>query len=201
MIRELLKDLVEFLFDRTWLLCLTVALVVFAGLRIFRNPRVGSLFVRYIPDWHRRRLFLAAVSFVVTFGVARALAYANYRHIGPFHDIFIAGRHIHHLVFGIALLLVVGYASLMGVGARGSPKGDQAGRLLALLFGAGAALTLDEFALWLNLEDVYWSTQGRASIDAVTIFGALLLIGIWGRQFFGAIGRELLHLLWIRRKP
>ena len=201
MIRELLKDLVEFLFDRTWLLILTVVLVVIASLRIFRNPRVGDLFVRYIPDPHKRRLFLAAISFLVTFGVARALAYANYQHIGPFHDIIIGGRHIHHLVFGIILLLTVGYASLMGIGIKDTPDGKQVGRLLALLFGAGAALTLDEFALWLNLEDVYWSPQGRASIDAVMLFGALLLIGIWGRQFFGAIGRELLRVFWMRRRP
>ncbi|HEY4579529.1 MAG TPA: hypothetical protein VIG89_00720, partial [Candidatus Acidoferrales bacterium] len=102
--------------------------------------------------------------------------------------------HIHHLVFGIVLLLAVGYASLMGVGARGTSAADRSGRLLALLFGAGAALTLDEFALWLNLEDVYWSPEGRASIDAIVLFGAVFVIGIWGRQLFGAIARELLHL-------
>ena len=89
----------------------------------------------------------------------------------------------------------------MGIGIKDTPDGKQVGRLLALLFGAGAALTLDEFALWLNLEDVYWSPQGRASIDAVMLFGALLLIGIWGRQFFGAIGRELLRVFWMRRRP
>jgi hypothetical protein len=72
---------------------------------------------------------------------------------------------------------------------------DRFGRLLALLFGAGAALTLDEFALWLNLEDVYWSPEGRASIDAVMLFAALFLVGIWGRQFLGAIVGELLRLV------
>ena len=59
---------------------------------------------------------------------------------------------------------------------------------MALLYGAGAALTLDEFALWLNLEDVYWSQEGRASIDAVILFGALLSAGIWGRGFLRALG-------------
>jgi hypothetical protein len=58
--------------------------------------------------------------------------------------------------------------------------------VLSLLFGAGAALTLDEFALWLNLEDVYWAHQGRASIDAVILFGSLLLMGVWGGRFLGA---------------
>jgi hypothetical protein len=189
------KSVLEFLFDRTWLLGLTVLVITVVVLRVLRHPRVGALFIRYIPDWHKRRLFLSAVSFFATFAVARSLAYANYHQLGPFHDIYIRGRHIHHLVFGITLLLAVGYASLMGVGADGSSGADRFGRLLALLFGAGAALTLDEFALWLNLEDVYWSPEGRASIDAVMLFGAVFWIGIWGRQFFGAIARELLHLV------
>ena len=47
----------------------------------------------------------------------------------------------------------------------------------------GAALTLDEFALWLNLANVYWSRQGRESIDAVVLFGSLLAIGTWGAPF------------------
>jgi hypothetical protein len=63
---------------------------------------------------------------------------------------------------------------------------------MSLLYGAGAALTLDEFALWLNLEDVYWARQGRESIDAIVLFGSLLLIAIWGGGFFRAIGREFL---------
>jgi hypothetical protein len=189
------RGALEFLFDRTWLLGLTVLVVTVAVLRVLRHPRVGALFLRYIPDWHKRRVFLSAVSFLLTFAVARLLAYVNYHQIGPFHDVYVRGRHIHHLVFGIILLLIVGYASLMGVGAHGAPGADRAGRLLALLFGAGAALTLDEFALWLNLEDVYWSPEGRASIDAVTYFGALLVISIWGRPFFGAVVRELLQLV------
>ena len=63
---------------------------------------------------------------------------------------------------------------------------------MSLLYGVGAALTLDEFALWLNLEDkVYWTREGRASLEAILIFAAALLIGIWGRGFLKALGREL----------
>jgi hypothetical protein len=51
---------------------------------------------------------------------------------------------------------------------------------MSILYGVGAALTLDEFALWLNLQDVYWSPQGRSSIDAVILFGALLSASSWG---------------------
>jgi hypothetical protein len=190
-----MKSLLDFLFDRTWLLVLTVVLVTATVLRILRSPRVGRLFVQYIPDRSKRRLFLASLSFLLTFGVARSLAYANFHHLGPFHDIVIRGRHIHHLVFGIGLLLAVGYASLLRDATDGPAAVDRFGRLLALLFGAGAALTLDEFALWLNLEDVYWSPEGRASIDAVMLFAALFLVGIWGRQFLGAIVGELLRLV------
>jgi len=51
---------------------------------------------------------------------------------------------------------------------------------MSILYGVGAALTLDEFALWLNLRDVYWAREGRSSIDAVILFGALLAAGAWG---------------------
>jgi hypothetical protein len=66
---------------------------------------------------------------------------------------------------------------------------------MAVSFGVGAALTLDEFALWLNLEpDAYWSSSGRESIDAVVIFGGLLAVGAWGAPFF-----QGLHKLWLKR--
>ncbi len=190
-----MNEIVAFLFGRTWLLALAVVLITAAVLRILRQPRVDELFLQDLPERNRRRLFLASVSFLLTFAIARLLAYANYNHIGPFHDIYIAGRHIHHLVLGIALLLGVGYGSLLGLGSGDGPRADRWNRRLALLYGAGAALTLDEFALWLNLEDVYWSPQGRASVDVVVLFGSTFLIALWGRPFFSAIGRELLRIL------
>ena len=80
--------------------------------------------------------------------------------------------HIHHLVWGIVLMLVAGFISLMPID---SPWRE----IMAALFGVGAGLTLDEFALWLRLEDVYWAEEGRQSIDAVVIaatFGGLVLL-------------------------
>jgi hypothetical protein len=180
--------------DITLVLGVWVVVVTAVVLLIFRRPWISKLFLQYIPDQRRRRMFLAAIGFFLTFGVARALAFMNYNHIGPFHDIYIDGRHIHHLVWGILLLLSVGYGWLNDVGTKNTPKSIMAGRLMALLYGAGAALTLDEFALWLNLQDVYWTEQGRASLDAVVLFGALLLIGVRGRAFFRAVGRETLRL-------
>jgi hypothetical protein len=117
----------------------------------------------------------------------------NYHHIGPFHDIYLGGRHIHHLVWGILLLLGVGFGWLVEAGSGSIESSIFVGRLMSFLYGAGAALTLDEFALWLNLEDVYWSREGRESVDAIILFGALLLIAIWGGGFFKAIARELVR--------
>src|SRR5205814_1428377 len=93
--------------------------------------------------------------------------------------VIIGTLHVHHLVWGILILLLVGYGSLV----RSEPattRGDRyLRRLLALFFGMGSALTLDEYALWLRLEDVYWQRQGRQSLDAVLIFGALVSCGLW----------------------
>jgi hypothetical protein len=112
--------------------------------------------------------------------------------IGPFHNVSSGGLHIHHLVWGILLLLVVGYVWLIEAGTTSSLLSS----ITAILYGVGAALTLDEFALWLNLQDVYWAGPGRESIDAVVIFAGLLSVGIWGAPFL----RELALLMLGRRK-
>jgi hypothetical protein len=184
--------------DRTLAIGLSVVVITTLVLLALRDPRVNKIFQTKIPVSPKRRQFLAALSFFFTFAVARSIAYANFRQIGPFHDIYIEGRHIHHLVFGILLLLGVGYGWLAGLGSAAHHSSTLAIRLMALLYGAGAALTLDEFALWLNLEDVYWAREGRESIDAIILFGTLLLLGIWGRAFFIALGREF---LFFRKNP
>jgi hypothetical protein len=83
------------------------------------------------------------------------------------------GLHVHHLVFGIVLLLLAGFALAL---QPPSPWLE----IFAAGFGIGAGLTLDEYALWLHLEDVYWAEEGRRSVDAVVIaalIGGLLLLG------------------------
>jgi hypothetical protein len=84
----------------------------------------------------------------------------------------------------------VGFGWLVEAGSGSRESSIMASRSMSLLYGAGAALTLDEFALWLNLEDVYWARQGRESIDAIVLFGTLLLIAIWGSGFFRALAKE-----------
>ncbi len=154
-------------------------------LLVLHLTKLGYIIRREIPDRPQRRLFLAAVSFLITFVAVRLLVAGITHHIGPFGYVEMHGRHIHHLVWGILLLLLTGYAELTEVGTGDTPRAILMSRLLALAYGAGAALTLDEFALWLNLDAAaYWSRQGRESIDAVVIFGALLAISVWGAPLF-----------------
>jgi hypothetical protein len=84
------------------------------------------------------------------------------------------GLHLHHLVWGIFLLLIAGFLGF--VTNHGSPGTE----ILAAAFGVGAGFTMDEFALWIHLRDVYWAEEGRASVTAVVIvllFGGLVLLG------------------------
>lgn len=133
---------------------------------------------------------MASVSFFVTFLGVRLLVKAIVHHIGPFGWVMVGDTHIHHLVWGILILLGVSYAYLAEIGEGTTPTSIFWSRFLSILVGVGAALTLDEFALWLNLEDVYWAKQGRESIDAVILFGALLAAGAWGAPLFQAISRK-----------
>ena len=155
------------------------------------NPSRGSFVraIRWLYQFHfkderRERLFLASVGFLVTFGVVRTITHMIRAGVGPFHDINSGTLHIHHLVWGILILLLVGYAWLIQTGR------DWLSHVTAFAFGVGAALTLDEFALWLNFEDVYWTRQGRESIDAVVIFAALLAVGFWGYPLMTAFARR-----------
>ena len=137
----------------------------------------------HFQDKRRERLFLASVAFLVTFAIVRGITHLIRAGVGPFHNVTSGGLHIHHLVWGILLLLVVGYVWLLEVGVGSTWVAS----LTAIAFGVGAALTLDEFALWLNMQDVYWDRQGRESVDAVIIFAGLLSVGIWGWPFLRAL--------------
>jgi hypothetical protein len=162
---------------------------------ILQLTRLGYLVRTSIPDRPRRRVFLASVAFFVTFLGARILVLLISNGKGPFDWVVVGGRHIHHLVWGILILLFVGYGWLLDLGRAHSPLSILLSRIMSISYGVGAALTLDEFALWLNLDaDVYWARQGgRLSIDAIILFGSLLMIGAWGAPFFQSLQR-----LWTR---
>jgi hypothetical protein len=85
-----------------------------------------------------------------------------------------SGVHLHHLVFGIVTMMIAGTLGFAALGH--SPYAE----ICAFAFGVGAGLTIDEFALWVYLDDVYWAEEGRSSIDATVIAAAamfLILIG------------------------
>jgi hypothetical protein len=113
-------------------------------------------------------------SFVVTFLITRFVTKMIASGRGPFRNVSFGGVHVHHQVYGI--FLMIGSGTLELNYRPGSPWVE----MLAVAFGAGAALTLDEFALWLRLDDVYWAKEGRKSVDAVmmaAVVGGLLLVG------------------------
>jgi hypothetical protein len=171
--------------------CLVAALL----LVLLQLTRIGFLVRTTIPDRPRRRSFIASVSFLITFVGVRILVYRIVNHEGHMQWVIMRGHHIHHLVWGILILLLVGYGWLMDLGRKHTPISIFFSRLMSVGYGVGAALTLDEFSIWLDLEpDAYWSSAGRLSIDAVILFGALLAVGAWGAPFF-----RRMELIWEKR--
>jgi hypothetical protein len=131
----------------------------------------------FLDDPGRRAGFVLLMSFLVSYLLVRA----NTRLIRsprvpwwPGNITTSGGLHLHHLVWGILLLLLSGF---LGFALDpGSPRTE----ILAAAFGVGAALTLDEFALWVHLQDVYWSEEGRSSFEAVVaaaLIGGLIVLG------------------------
>ncbi len=172
------------------LLLAFVILVAIVLLVLLQLTRLGFLIRSTIPDRPRRRMFIASASFLVTFVGIRLLVHRIVNNQGHFQWVVVRGHHIHHLVWGILILLLVGYGWLLDLGRSHSRMSIFLSRMMSVGFGVGAALTLDEFALWLNLDpDAYWSSDGRLSIDAVILFGALLGVGAWGAPFFRGLKR------------
>ena len=172
-----------------------VSLVIVVLLVLLQLTRLGFLIRSTIPDRPRRRMFIASVSFLITFVGIRILVYRIVNHEGHFQWVIVRGHHIHHLVWGILMLLLVGYGWLLDLGRSHTPLSIFFSRLMSVGYGVGAALTLDEFALWLDLQpDAYWSSTGRLSIDAIIVFGAILAVSAWGAPFFRG-----LQLMWGKR--
>lgn len=180
-----------------WLFIIIAPLALWAILTAFRRRAIDQLYRHYFRDPRRERVFLSSVAFYLTFAVVRYITRSIHLGRGPFRNIYFEGLHVHHLVIGIVLILGVGYLWLMGVGTGEADRSRWPSRATSMLYGLGAALTLDEFALWLRLEDVYWSREGRASIDAVFLFGSLLMISVAGATFFRALLRLSLRLIGV----
>jgi len=136
----------------------------------------------YLVETGRSPALWALLGFVITYGVVRWVTLRiRARGVsedpdggGAVKDIYIGGVHIHHQVWGILLVMLTGLLEF-----RFRPASPWI-EVLAVFFGIGAALALDEFALWLYVDDVYWSDEGRKSIDAVmvaTVVGVVMLLG------------------------
>jgi hypothetical protein len=125
---------------------------------------VSSLYDRAIVDTGRQPEFLFFVAFLITFGFIRTSAHMIRAQVKWWPgNVEVGGTHIHHLVWGIVTIMITGY-----VGVTIAPPSPWH-EIIAVFFGVGMGLALDEFALWLDLKDVYWSEDGRKSIDAVII--------------------------------
>jgi hypothetical protein len=166
---------------------------------VFRD-RLKVHFRHQVVKKGKEASFWVALSFLVTFSFVRYITFSirrknlaaqknpqlvheHHSKIG-FHDIVLpGGLHIHHAVPGIFLLLASGYLALVA-----EKKGT---RRLSAMYGIGSALALDEFALWLELQDVYWSRDGRRSFEAVAIAGSLFMGGFALNEFSGAVIRDI----------
>jgi hypothetical protein len=119
------------------------------------------------------------LGFTGTFTAVRAITYSIRNGVGPFRNLSLGGGHLHHYMWGIAALAGVG-----AVAVRGEDK-TREHPAVAISYGAGLALIIDEFALLLDLRDVYWAKQGRISVDigiglvaaGGTTFSAIPIVG------------------------
>jgi len=148
-----------------------------------------------IAEHHREGDFLVLASFLVSFLFIRTSARMT-RSVSwwPGGVETESGVHLHHLVWGICLVLVSGFLSYSL--RFESPWWE----VTAVTFGIGAGLTLDEFALWVYLNDVYWAEQGRKSLDAVaiaTVFMGLVMLGTQPFEFDAGVTIGLVGTLGV----
>lgn len=156
-----------------------------------RPVNQAGLHLHYHLGVRRERAMFATLGFVVALAITRGITSALHSAgAGTGGGIIIGGVHIHHLVAGIVILLLVGYAWLLLAGVNEQPS-RRGFRVTALAYGVGSALVLDEFALWLRLKDVYWERQGRESFEALAIFAGLLLWALLIAPFANAVVRRL----------
>lgn len=126
---------------------------------------------------HEQAVFLVLVGFVGSFAFIRMstrIIRSESVSWWPGNIESDSGVHVHHLVFGIVTMMAAGTLAFLADGRAPFTE------ICALLFGIGVGLTIDEFALWVHLEDVYWSSEGRSSIDATVIAASLMLLMVMG---------------------
>jgi hypothetical protein len=153
-------------------------------------PTPGELHTAYREELgpRERSALWAWIGFTATFVTVRGITYSIHAGDGPFHNLSVGGEHLHHYMWGIGMVSGVGAVAVAGSErARRHP-------LMGLTYGAGIALIVDEFALLLDLKDVYWAKQGRLSVDigiALTALGGTVLSAV---PVIGRLARD-------RRRP
>jgi hypothetical protein len=143
---------------------------------------MGDWWHRDIVEPGKLPLLLALGAFVLTFVITRTVTRLIRAGRGPFRNVETGGVHIHHVVPGVVLALAGGFGAVAG-GRHGFGPA-----LAAVVFGIGAGFVLDEFALILHLDDVYWTEAGRKSVEAVVITAALVGLVLAGFAPFGVDG-------------
>ncbi|MFE9935508.1 hypothetical protein [Streptomyces hirsutus] len=140
---------------------------------------MGHWLQRNIIEPGKLPLLLALAAFVLTFVITRTVTRLIRAGRGPFGNVKAGGLHIHHVVPGVILTVVGGFGAVAG-GRHGFGSA-----LSAVVFGMGAGLILDEFALILHLDDVYWTEAGRQSVEVVVLTAALVGLVLAGFSPFG----------------
>ncbi|MFJ8541832.1 hypothetical protein ACIRFH_07425 [Streptomyces sp. NPDC093586] len=140
---------------------------------------MGDWWQRNIVEPGKLPLLLALGAFVLTFVITRVVTRLIRAGKGPFGNVKAGGVHIHHVVPGIVLTVVGGFGAVAGDRHGFGPA------LAAVVFGIGTGLVLDEFALILHLDDVYWTEAGRKSVEVVVVTAALVGLVLAGFTPFG----------------
>jgi len=155
----------------------------------------ASVFIDFwdrISEHELQGLYLVLIGFLLSFAFIRMstrLMRSPRVPWWPGSIVSDSGVHLHHLVFGIVTMMIAGAGGFAAFG--NSPWTE----ICAFAFGIGAGLTIDEFALWVYLDDVYWAKEGRSSIDATVIAAAAMLLALLGFTPFtieeGSVGAIL----------
>ena len=129
---------------------------------------IGSEFQHEIVDTGRLAAFLFFVALLGTFAFIRTSTHMIRAQVSWWPgNVNVGGTHVHHLVWGIFAMMIFGYVGV--VAQPDSPWRE----IVTVFFAIGMGLTLDEFALWLELKDVYWEKEGRKSVDAMVVAACL----------------------------
>jgi hypothetical protein len=147
---------------------------------------VGSEFNREIVETGRLASFIYFIVLLGTFGFIRTSTHMIRAQVSWWPgNVSVGGTHVHHLVWGIVAMMIFGY-----IGVVHQPESPWR-EIVTVFFAIGTGLALDEFALWVDLKDVYWSKQGRKSVDAMIIAACVAGLGTVGFSAWVTLGDDV----------